>query len=281
MFYAVMLSPLRLKQSSAVSYPFPLFGPKTNYGRAFSLILLVNRIVPGIADRLCSWMHQNNRFPWLSTDIKLIASGSGAAVFRLGGEYGDKVLRLYRRSLGKNSSGLLETARYYKRNYETVLSWYGSMPDLVLPMEFMVLEGLPLIGPVAASLQPYICGNKHDLFEDYSDDELWSLLEANDHLRHQFIFFAKQTICQWSERKVCYDLLGRENVMLVNEAGNYRLYIVDVGLFKLDKVARKYPEKISQIEQRVNRLAALYERLTKNEPVLLRAYSQSQAYTGR
>jgi hypothetical protein len=137
------------------------------------------------------------------------------------------------------------------------------MPDLVLPTEFMVLQGLPLIGPVAASLQPYIGGRKHDLFEDHSDDELVHLLEANDHLRRQFLFFARQTICQWHEREICYDLLGRENIMLVDEAGTYRLYIVDVGVFKLDKVARKYPEKLAQIEQRVNRLTALYQRAIK------------------
>ena len=270
-----MLSSLRLKQSSVVSSPIPLFRPKTNYGRALSVIRLVNRIVPGIGDKLCSWMYQNNRFPWLSRDIELIASGSGSAVFRLDGEHGDKVLRLQRRSLGKNPAGLVETAKYYKSNYETVLSWYGRVPDLVLPTEFVVLEGLPLIGPVAASLQPYIRGNKHDLFQDYSDDELLSLLEANDYLRRQFIFFARQTIYQWSERKICYDLLGRENVMLVDEAGSYRLLIVDVGVFKLDSVARKYPEKIFQIEERVNRLAALYEQTTKNAPVPLSAWPLS------
>ena len=53
-------------------------------------------------------------------------------------------------------------AEHYKTNYELVLSWYG---NLVFPMEFLVLQGLPLIGPVAVSLQPYVDGQVQDLFE--------------------------------------------------------------------------------------------------------------------
>jgi hypothetical protein len=110
-----------------------------------------------------------------------------------------------------------------------VLSWYSGSLNLILPMDFLVLSGLPFAGPVAASLQPYIRGQKQDLFEDFSDDELLGLLETNDRVREQFIFFAKQTIRQWDEGKMCFDFLGRENLILVNQGGNYRLRLVDVG----------------------------------------------------
>ena len=110
-------------------------------------------------------------------------------------------------------------AARYKMNYETVLSWYG---NLVLPMEFLILQGLPLISSTVASLQPHVRGQIQDLFEDFSDDELWRLFEENDYVREQFTLFAKQTIRQVGERKMCYDLLGRENLMLVKQGGNYR-----------------------------------------------------------
>jgi len=120
--------------------------------------------------------------PWATIEGELIASGSGAAVFKLNWKNGDRILRIYRKSFGKSSLGLLEMAANYKKNYETVLSWYGNM---VLPMEFLISQGLPLIGPTVASLQPYVRGQIQDLFEDFTDDELLRLFEANDHVREQ------------------------------------------------------------------------------------------------
>ncbi len=123
----------------------------------------------------------------------------------------------------------------------------------------MVLQGLPLIGPIAASLQPYVNGQRQDLFEDFSDDELLNLFAANDHLREQFLLFAKQTIRQWVGREMCYDFLGRENLMLVKQEGTYRLQIVDVGIFKPSALADKSSEKVAKIQQRMDRLTSLYE----------------------
>ncbi len=255
-FYAVLLTPLQPKQSTFVQFRSAVFQSGPYRTRALSMVNFVDSVIPGIASKLSRWMYKNNHFPWVPVDSELIAFGTGAAVFKLNWKRADKVLRIYRKSLGKSSFGLLEMAEHYKTNYELVHSWYG---NLVLPMEFMVMQGLPLIGPAAASLQPYVHGQIQDLFEDFSDDELLRLFEANDYVREQFIFFAKQTIRQWDERKKCYDFLGRENLMLVKHGGNYRLCIADVGIFEFDILQS---EKMAQIEQRMDRLASLYE-LTK------------------
>jgi hypothetical protein len=204
-------------------------------------------------------MFRNNRFPWKPMNIQLIAFGSGAAVFKLDWKSGTKALRLYRRSLGNSVSGLLRTAEYYKKNYATVLDWYGGSLGLVLPMEFLVLQGLPLIGPVAASLQPYVQAEKSDLFEDFSDADFVKLLQANPLVRDQFVFFAEQTMRQWDEGKICYDFVGRENLVLVKDAGKYRLKIVDVGFFKFDLPEFNRPGKIAQIEKKIQRLKYLYQ----------------------
>ena len=263
LFYAVLISPLQPKRSTSDKTETAVFRKESTYGRTLLGINWIDRVIPGSVKRLSDWMYKNNRFPWAPVDIDLIAFGSGAAVFKLCWNDGDKVLRIYRKSLGKSASGLLEMAEYYKRNYETVLSWYGKIPDLVLPMEFMVLQGLPLIGPVAASLQPYIHGSRQDLFEDFSDEELLKLLAANHYLRGQFLSFVQQTIRQWDGRKMCYDFIGRENLMLVQEGGEYRLHIVDVGIFKFDTPVNNSSEKIAQIDQRIARMTSLYERATE------------------
>lgn len=224
-----------------------------------STVNLVDRIIPGIARRLSFWMFKNNHFPWEPVNIQLIAFGSGAAVFKLDWKSGAKVLRIYRKSLGMSTSGLLGMAEYYKKNYETVLAWYGGSLDLVLPMEFLVLQGLPLMGPIAASIQPFIHAEKHDIFEDFSDTDFMKLMEANPFLRDQFLFFVDQTVCQWNEGKICYDFVGRENLMLVKQDGSYRLKIVDVGFFKFDLPEFNLPGKVAQIEQKLRRLEHLYQ----------------------
>jgi hypothetical protein len=258
-FYTVMISPLQPKQSAFVQLKSALSHNSPSSARTMSTVNLVDRIIPGIASRLSYWMFRNNHFPWEPGNTHLIAFGSGAAVFKLDWKSGVKALRIYRKSLGKSASGLLGTAEYYKKNYETVLAWYGGSLDLVLPMEFLVLEGLPLVGPIAASLQPYIQAEKYDIFEDFSDTDFVKLMEANPFLRAQFLFFAEQTVCQWDEGKICYDFVGRENLMLVKQDESYRLKIVDIGFFKFDLPEFNLPGKVAQIEQKIQRLKRLYQ----------------------
>jgi hypothetical protein len=224
-----------------------------------STVNLVDKVIPGITSKLSRWMFRNNRFPWEPVSIELIAFGSGAAVFKLGWKGVPKVLRIYRKSLGSTASGLLEMAEYYKKNYDTVLEWYGGSLDLVLPMEFLVLQGLPFIGPVAASLQPYVQVENRDIFEDFSDDEFVRLLKENPFIRDQFLFFAEQTMCQWNDRKICYDFVGRENIMIAKQGEGYRLKIVDVGIFKFELPDHSLPEKVAQIEERIQRLMYLQQ----------------------
>jgi len=195
--------------------------------------------------------------------MQLIAFGSAAAVFKLDWKSGVKVLRIYRRSLGKSSRGLLETAEYYRKNYETLLHWYGGPMDLVLPMEFLVLQGLPLVGTVAASLQPYVQSEKKDIFKDFADSDFVKLMKANPFMRDQFLFFAEQTVCQWKEREICYDFVGRENLVLFKQGRRYRLKIVDVGFFRFEYPEHNHPGKIAQIEQHIKQLRRLYQ-LAKN-----------------
>lgn len=254
-----MVSSLQPKQSAFDQLKAALSYNSPSYARTMSTVNLVDRIIPGIASRISRWMLRNSYFPWEPGNIQLIAFGSGAAVFKSDWKSGAKVLRIYRRSLGKSPSGLLGTAEYYKKNYETVLAWYGGSLDLVLPMEFLVLEGPRLVGPVAASLQPYIKAEKRDIFEDFSDTDFVKLMKANPFLRDQFLFFVKQTLCQWDEGKICYDFVGRENLLLVKQEGSYRLKIVDVGFFKFDLPEFNLPGKVAQIEQKIQRLKHLYQ----------------------
>jgi ATP-dependent RNA circularization protein (DNA/RNA ligase family) len=69
----------------------------------------------------------------------------------------------------------------------------------------------------------------------------------------------EQTLCQWEEGKICYDFVGRENLMLVKQGGSYRLKIVDVGFFKFDLPEFNLTGKVAQIKQKLERLKHLYQ----------------------
>ena len=279
-FYAILLSPLSYKQPMAVSSKSILDPIKSKYKRTISIINWLDRAIPGVSAKLSRLMYKNNLYPWKPVSNQLIAAGSGAAVFIINWKNEEKVLRIYRKSIGKPFGGLLEIARHYKQNYEGMRIRYGASPDLVLPMDFLIISGLPLGIPVAASLQPYIGGQKQDIFEDFSDEEILDLLNTHENLRKQFLLFARQTLDQWKEQETCFDFLGRENLMLIKENETYRLHIADVGLFELDAVAKKYPEKIDRIEARVKKLAFLYDQAKQFSGQGTKAFSSVQHAKG-
>ena len=268
LFYGLLLASLRQQSSSPTSLKAILFQKRSGYRRTVSVVQFVDDLIPWFkfTDLSSQWISKNNRFPWVSVETELIASGTGAAVFRVSWRGAEKVLRIYRRSLGKPLGGLLQVAAYYKSNYEMLLSWYGSSAGLVLPMDFLVLQGPSLVGPVTASLQPYIHGQKYDLFEDFSDNELLALLAKNDPLRQQFLCFAGQTLLQWHDHKMCFDFLGRDNIMLVDQSGKYSLCISDCGIFKFDDLNSKYVRIKPRFEQRIDRLAFLYKKAKASSP---------------
>lgn len=227
--------------------------------RVILIVKFADLVIPGIARKLSRRIYVNHYFPWQPVPIELVTYGTGAAVFHKKLVPGDKALRIYRQSVGRSPTGLLEVARYYKMKYETVLAWYGGPLDLVLPMEFLVVEGLPYIGPVVVSFQPYVHGQTFDLFDDLSDEEVLKLLEENIFLREQVLFFTEQTIHQWEEGRECYDFLGNKNVIFVQEHEEYRLRIVDVGSFRLDVLAKTQPDKWARIEQRMKKIIHLHQ----------------------
>lgn len=259
--YAVLLSSLQPDEASSVGRPSVGNSYRSRYNRAISIVHLVDRVIPGVANRLSRSIYNNSFFPWEPVSSELIARGSGAAVFKLNWGNGAKVLRIYRRSLGHSTDRLLRVAAYYKNRYRILLNWYGGPLNLMPPIDFLVLRGPRLVGSVAASLQPYIHGQKQDLFEDFTDDELLQLLREKPFVRGQFLFFARQILRQWKEEKMCLDILGNQNVMLVNQGGTFRLCLPDVGIFEFETLIRRHPKRIPEIEKRMDRLAHLF-RLT-------------------
>ena len=68
--------------------------------------------------------------------------------------------------------------------------------------------------------------------------------------------------------------------MLVTQAGIPKLCLPDYGFFNFHVLAKKRPETMARFEQRMNRLASLYELTKKIQPVPVRIEEGFQTHIG-
>lgn len=229
----------------------------SNHARVASVVNLLNIILPGASQRVSRALCRFNHLPFAITNVRLMNYGSGSSVFLLDTEDGYKVLKVYRRSLGRTGEDLLQITNVFKRKYETVSSWYDGPYRFVPPATFLILHGPALDAPAAAALQSYIPGEKKDLFLDFTDDDLVTFLQQETGLKEQFLFFAHKTLEIYTQQGLCLDFIGRENLMMVKNGSEYQLFIIDYGIFNLEKIRASSPELFSQITAYLNRLSAI------------------------
>jgi hypothetical protein len=250
---AAIIAHLKPKQS-ALKTLMTILDPRTsNYERVAALVSLSDVILPGMSLRISRSLSRSSHLPFLGSTIELINYGSGSSVFLLG-EGGKKVLKMYRRSLGRNIDDLLYIAKEFKTKYEMISSWYAGPYSFIIPTTFLVLHGPALDAPAAAAIQPYIHGEKIDLFNDLTDEALVSLLQQDEYLKKQFIFFAQKTLEVYEQYGLCHDFMGRENMKLVRTESRSQLVIIDYGIINLRAMKENSPERFSRFYTYLDRL---------------------------
>lgn len=260
MLDAVVTATLRPHRSTLDSMRSALKPRLPHYDRVASAANVFAGLCPSISRRTFKYLIRSRQLPFHQCGIELMNYGSGSTVFLMTIGVEQLVLKVYRRSLGRNRLGLMTLAHEYKSNYQMVSSWYQ---DLVPPSQILILNG-PLLGrPALGLVQPYLNGEKKDLFRDFLPNDLISLMKANPHLSQQIQFFAKQTLYCYQKLNVCLDFLGRENVMVLKNQGTFSLHIIDTGYFAMEAFRREKPEKQAQFEEYILKLKRLLEVTTK------------------
>ena len=223
----------------------------SNYNRISSLLNLLDHLAPGLSQRITASLLRFDNFPLEGFDVRLLANGSGSTVFLLDNRVELKVLKVYRRSLGCSAKEVLKVAREFKEKHEKLSAWFNHTYELVVPSTFVVLHG-PLMGFTAAAVwQSYVAGRKYDVFLDFSPDEAIYLLCSDPQLKSQWLDFSKQFLTSLEETDTCFDLVGRENLMLVQNEGKLSLRIVDNGLFHVAAIRAQYPGRYHQLQAHV------------------------------
>ncbi len=282
--YAIMFAPIQSKQSFSQQLK-AVFGPRqSSYGRLASFINILDRIYPATSKILSRRVAKDNYFPWHRPQpARLIGSGAGAIVFKLD----NLALRIYRKSYGSGLTSAFEAVRLYKQYFYTVKRWYQDKHNILLPMDFLVLQGPPLFQPIAASLQPYLPSSRKDLLKDFTQDELLAIAQAHPSFKQTLLFFLEQTLYTYYNKNACLDLLGDDNIVIVYRNTIPYLHILDTGILYLDDVKTKSPQRILQIQAVIKNLEAFQQILQQpsknqnpsNMENLSSTYSTTQSLT--
>jgi hypothetical protein len=201
-----------------------------------------------------------SRLPFVTSKVRVLSYGTGQTVFLLDTGQGQKVLKVLRLSLGSEPGAALEIARRSRRNHRQVEEWFFSH-RIVVPSHYLVLHS-PLLGATArAVLQPYIPGTKRDIFLDYSVEQAAQLLSGDAGLRSQWLGFVAGLFGGIDKTRRCFDLVGRENLMLVEHDGRRMFKIADFGIFDLETVRVEAPARYARLQDYLTRVRQVTEAL--------------------
>jgi hypothetical protein len=257
---AAVTAPARGRRGGAGPLRTLLRGPRA-FDRIPAALNLADALAPGLAAAVSRRLTDLRPLALAATAIEFLDFGSGGTVFRLATPAGPRALKVFRRSLGRPLAEQLEVAAYYAGRYRTVAGWYAGVAGLVAPSAFGILPG-PILGrPVAAAVQPFLAGRKRCFFADQDAAEALERLRSDPALAEQFRGLARATLECFAKGGRCLDLVGRENLMLVESEGRARLAIVDCGVFELAAVRRDAPERYAALGERIRRLESLLARL--------------------
>jgi hypothetical protein len=224
-----------------------------NFERVALLVNLVDRVIPGTSALVSNLLLKRARLPFRCSSIRVVGWGSGCTVFLLKTAAKQFVLKVYRDTFGLSREQMLCFAHSGKVAFETVVSQFTTQPDIIIPTYFTVIQG-PLLGmPVSAALQDYVESDRRDLC-NYSCDELGDLLSCHDKLRVQVALFVENTRRALNEGGFVIDLLGKENVVLQKQCGQYSLLSTDTEMVDSADLKRIDPRKHARYVEYVERL---------------------------
>jgi hypothetical protein len=228
-------------------------------GRVSAVINLFDSLLPGSVKRFANFLCDSDGLPVVKGHTTLLASGTSVIVFLVETLDNRNVVKIYKKSLGRNPQGMQKIANFHKKKYELATCWFKDTPKLIVPSLFIILPATLFKSPALACIQPYVEGIKKDFFNDYTDSELLSLMANHPELSEQFIYFATKTIQLYSDDNIFIDLLGNENLILIENDHGITLKLIDYGMAPMDIWKIRSAEICSRIEVRMARLRSLLD----------------------
>jgi hypothetical protein len=167
--------------------------------------------------------------------------------------------------LGRSQRILFEHARKYKQYYDTVSAWYDRH-DIICTGFYVILNSPLRSCHAVACIQEFIKGEKKDFFRDFSNDELFMLLEKDKRFKQQF-FFARKTIDLYTKTGVCVDFAGECNLVIVDCHNSTRLSLIDYAYHKLDALKDCRGSLLKILDEQICRLGGLLRKIDQLIPL--------------
>jgi hypothetical protein len=235
--------------------PGPLLRLRTpNFQRVHALMALARVIWPPAARAVRERCHGVRYLPFAPGATELLGFGAGCTVFLLrgaGGADGDTplVLKVYRKSLGRRVVTIQAQLQQLRADYEHLRAWYAECA-LVVPVSFLILHGPVLGARAGAMLQPYVAPAT-DCFEPAFMERLPELLRRDRAFRQQLQLFSRRTDAMVRQERMCPDLVGPGNLLVVRRDGRRQLQLIDYGLLDLQALQKKAPQFVAATAERL------------------------------
>lgn len=122
---------------------------------------------------------------------------------------------------------LAERANDQRQEYERIKELYKESPNVIPWQASLIIESPRTKRPAIATLQEFQSGKMRDLFDDFSPTELISELKNDAQLQSDFLSFSATTLSVWKDEGISVDLLGKENLIIVQSEQCSHLKFLD------------------------------------------------------
>jgi hypothetical protein len=258
---AVVTAPLAPRRATGLAQVLlPLRQP--HYRRVQSAVNYVETLCPRLIRGTRRWLVRSDRLALTGyRGPEPLGFGAACTAFNLPAQPAvdcrtDAVLRVVRSTLGRPTQAATAAAREARGRYRRISRLYQG-GDLILPTSFLVMH-TPLLGRTAAvSIQPRLPEDARDLFADFTDVELLTVMRGDPAFAGQLRFFVIRTAASVRSLGRCVDLVGRGNVLVVSTPAGPRLRIIDFGELNLADWAVSKPLAEAELRSRLARMERL------------------------
>lgn len=258
---AIITAPVHAQASAGQNARLLVQSGGSNYKKMGAFINLLDCFIPGIGRKASLYFLRSKKLALAEGRLTLLDFGSGATVLRYENASGDYVVKISRKSLGKPAVTLLQFSREYQESYSKLVAWYNQKYPIVPSSHFFISQSTFLDTPCIVCVQDFVDGEQEDLLRDYDDEQIVQMMKRDRRLGDEFMEFIRGTLQAVESEGLCLDMLGRKNLMLLTRDKVKQLVIVDLGVFNLDTLARDMPEKLKLVQDDVQRLKMLGQRI--------------------
>lgn len=197
--------------------------------RTRALIQLTHRLMPKLTQHYAK--RTISRMAKLSPNQpKLIAHGTAHNIFLINIKSKQYALKVNVHSQ-RIKSDLARRNLYdnIKADASKIHSWFGHIPGLIPKQQVVILNAPPMNRPAVVTIQPYIAGEKTDLFS-LNDTKLTELLAQKPYLKAPLLSFATETTHIFKRTHQAPELAGDDNLAFISKPGRKtRLMLLDAN----------------------------------------------------